>query len=254
MDNNNSKIEKLKEHGVLNPRPQQVKDELFQKHDFFDPQDLLQVKYEMVRRVQKDGWIVGKASRSFGLSRPSYYEAQNSFNKKGLPGLIPRQRGPKAAHKLSDEVMKFIEQAMDEDNTLRAPRISSLLEKRFDLSVHPRSIERALARRKKNKSRNPMICNLDKDILNARYEELRDDVLNSYSNNARKSQGLVLLLRQGMIGWLKAWSTCSPPECTVKDRKREYAYQDLPYDLRAQVVILLTNMALNTSREVITVC
>jgi len=149
MDNNNSKVEKLKEHGVLNPRPQQVKDELFQKYDFFDPQDLLQVKYEMVRRVQKDGWTVGKASRSFGFSRPSYYEAQNSFNKIGLPGLIPRQRGPKAAHKLSDEVMKFIEQAMDEDTTLRALKISSLVEKRFDLSVHPRSIERALARRKK---------------------------------------------------------------------------------------------------------
>ena len=107
---------------------------------------------------------------------------------------------------------------------------------------------------KKNKSRNPMICNLDKDILNARYEELRDDVLNSYSKNARKNQGLVLFLRQGMIGWLKAWSKCSPPECTVEDRKQEYAYQDLPYDLRAQVVILITNMALNICREVITVC
>jgi len=99
-----------------------------------------------------------------------------------------------------------------------------------------------------------MICNVDKGILNARYEELRDDVVNSYLKNARKSQGLVLLLRQGMIGWLKAWSKCSPPECTVEDRRQEYAYQDLPYDLRAQVVILLTNMALNTSREVITVC
>jgi len=149
MDNNESKVEKLKEHGVLNPRPQQVKDELFQKYDFFDPQDLLQVKYEMVRRVQKDGWAVWKASRSFGFSRPSYYEAQNSFNKKGLPGLIPRQRGPKAAHKLSDEVMKFIEQAIAKDNKLRAPKIASLVEKHFDLSVHPRSIERALARRKK---------------------------------------------------------------------------------------------------------
>lgn len=149
MDNNESKVEKLKKHGVLNPRPQQVKDELFQEYDFFDPQDLLQVKYEMVRRVQKDDWTVGKASRSFGLSRPSYYQAQKEFNQKGLPGLIPRQRGPKAAHKLSDEVMKFIEQAIAKDNRLRAPKIASLVEKHFDLSVHPRSIERALARRKK---------------------------------------------------------------------------------------------------------
>jgi len=149
MDNNDSKVEKLKKHGLLNTRSQQVKDELFQEYDFFDPQDLLQVRYEMVRRVQKDGWTVGKASRSFGLSRPSYYQAQKEFNQKGLPGLIPRQRGPKAAHKLSDQVMKFIEQAIAKDNRLRAPKIASLVEKHFDLSVHPRSIERALARRKK---------------------------------------------------------------------------------------------------------
>jgi len=150
MDNNeDSKTQKLKKYGVLNPGAQQVKDKLFQKYDFFDPQDMLQVKYEMLRRVQKDSWAVGEASRSFGLSRPSFYQAQRGFNQKGLPGLIPRQRGPKAAHKLSDEVMKFIEQAMAKDNTLKALKISSLLEKRFDLSVHPRSIERALARRKK---------------------------------------------------------------------------------------------------------
>lgn len=107
---------------------------------------------------------------------------------------------------------------------------------------------------KKNTSRNPMIYNVDKGILHARYEELRDDVLNSYSKNARKNQGLVLFLRQGMIGWLKAWSKCSLPECTVEDSKQEYACQDLPYDLRAQVVILITNMALNMCREAIPVC
>ena len=99
-----------------------------------------------------------------------------------------------------------------------------------------------------------MICKVAKGTLNARYEELRSDALSSYPKNMRQSQGLVLFIRKGMIGWLKAWSKCSPPECTVEDRKQEYAYQDLPYDLRAQVVILITNMALNTCREVITVC
>jgi len=107
---------------------------------------------------------------------------------------------------------------------------------------------------KKNKSRNPMICNLDKGILNARYEELRSDALSSCSKNMRQSQGLVLFVRQGMIGWLKAWSTCSARAHTIEDREQEYAYQDLPHDLRTQVAIVLTNMALNTCREGITVC
>jgi len=51
---NDPKAEALREHGVLNPKPEAVRDELFQKYDFFDTRDLLQVKYEMVRRVKKD--------------------------------------------------------------------------------------------------------------------------------------------------------------------------------------------------------
>jgi transposase len=144
-----SKAQKLKKDGILNLRPEQVKDELFQQYDFFDPRDLLQVKYEMICRVQRDSWTVMQASKTFGFSRPSYYEAQHSFNRKGLPGLIPGQRGPKSAHKLSDHVMEFVEEAIAKDSTLHASQIALLLEKRFDLKVHPRSIERALDRRKK---------------------------------------------------------------------------------------------------------
>ena len=149
MNNSGSQIKKLKEQGVLNAKAEKVKDELFQKYDFFDPQDLLQVKYEMLRRVQKDGSTVLNASQKFGFSRPSFYKAQNDFSTKGLPGLIPRQKGPKQAHKLSGDVMEYVDQTIAKDNTLKAAKIVSLLQKRFSLKVHPRSIERALARRKK---------------------------------------------------------------------------------------------------------
>ena len=149
MNNSSSKIKKLKEQGVLNPKAEKVKDELFQKYDFFDPQDLLQVKYEMLRRVQKDGSTVLNASQKFGFSRPSFYKAQNDFITNGLPGLIPRQKGPKEAHKLSGDVMEYVDQTIAKDNTLKAAKIVSLLQKRFSLKVHPRSIERAIARRKK---------------------------------------------------------------------------------------------------------
>jgi transposase len=145
----NSKIEALKQRGGLNPRAKDVKDEVFEKYDFFDPHDLVQVKYEMVRRVQRDGWSISQASKTFGFSRPSFYEIQSAFDKEGLPGLTPRRRGPKTAHKLSDNVMKFVKKAVGEDNTLRAPQIASLIEERFGLKVHPRSIERALAKKKK---------------------------------------------------------------------------------------------------------
>ena len=44
MNNSDLKIKKLKEQGVLNPKAEKVKDELFQKYDFFYPQYLLKVK------------------------------------------------------------------------------------------------------------------------------------------------------------------------------------------------------------------
>ena len=46
-----AKTRSLKEHGCLNPHAERVRDELFLSNPFFDPRDLLQVRYEMLRRV-----------------------------------------------------------------------------------------------------------------------------------------------------------------------------------------------------------
>lgn len=145
-----SKIEWLKESGTFYREAVNVKDELFLEYDFFDPYDLLQVKYEMVRRVERDNWTVTEASKSFGFSRTSFYQTQRAIAEEGLGGLGPRKRGPKAAHKLTGDVMQFIEESINEDSTLRAPKVAELVEERFGFKIHPRSIERALERRKKN--------------------------------------------------------------------------------------------------------
>ena len=146
-----SKLKTLKEQGLLNSKPETVKDELFQKHDFFDACDLAQVKYEMIRRVEKENWTVIQASKTFGFSRPCFYDTKEALNKKGLPGLIPAQRGPKRPHKLSPDVMMFVENVMSKDETLRAGDIAGLIEKRFGFKIHPRSIERALEKGHKKK-------------------------------------------------------------------------------------------------------
>ena len=153
-DDEVQKIKWLKENGVLNKAHENVKDELFQEYDFFSPHDLIQVKYEMVRRVEKDEWTVSRASKDFGFSRVSFYESQGALEKHGLANLIPRKRGPKAAHKLSEEVMRFVEEQMRKAPALRAPAIAHLTEERFGFTVHPRSIERALERRKKKRRSN----------------------------------------------------------------------------------------------------
>jgi transposase len=145
------KSEALRESGALNPRPQFVTDPLFLGNDFFDPRDLVQVKYEMLRRVQIEGQSVSEAARAFGFSRPSFYQAQALFGQLGLPGLIRKRPGPRHASKLSDEVVEFIEEQLALDALLRAPVLSQRVLERFGLSVHPRSVERALRRRKKGR-------------------------------------------------------------------------------------------------------
>ncbi len=148
-ERHDSKRQALREHGVLNARANEVTDPLFQHSAFFDPQDLVLVKYEMLRRVRVEGVSVAAAARAFGFSRVAFYQVKAAFQKEGLPGLLPRRRGPKAANKLTAAVLEFIDRQRAADSSLRATQLAALLRRRLHLKVHPRSIERALARRAK---------------------------------------------------------------------------------------------------------
>jgi transposase len=142
------KSEELRKRGALHPRPEQVTDELFTASEFFDPRDAIQVKYEMLRRARIDGQPIARVVRDHGYSRPTFYEAQAAFERDGLYGLLPRKRGPRRAHKLSTVVMEFVHELMGEDPTLVAADLVERIRQRFKLSVHPRSVERALKREK----------------------------------------------------------------------------------------------------------
>jgi transposase len=145
------KTDALHEQGCLHPHPEKVSDELFASGEFFDARDLVQVKYEMLRRVRIDGRPVSDSAARFGLSRPSYYQAQTAFEEGGLPALLPKKPGPRRAHKLSDEVMTALEEALTEEPELSSEDLVHLIEKRFGISVHRRSVERALARQEKKR-------------------------------------------------------------------------------------------------------
>jgi len=139
----------LRQQGAFNPHAQQVTDELFLTNEFFDRRDLVQVKYEMLRRVHSDGRPVSRAAAAFGFSRPSFYQAQATFQQGGLSALLPRKRGPKKAHKLTAEVLAWVRQLRQEDTSLRPADLAAHIKQRVGITVHPRSIERALARSQK---------------------------------------------------------------------------------------------------------
>jgi transposase len=149
-ESQNPKYEALRQYGALNAAAEAVGDKGFLSHAFFDPRDLVQVKYEMLRRVRIDGESVSQAARDFGFSRTAFYQALALLEEQGLPGLIPKRSGPKGAHKLSEAVLEFIQQQQQgADEPLRFEALAELIGKQFDFSVHPRSIERALAKRRK---------------------------------------------------------------------------------------------------------
>ena len=151
MTSRKTKLEALRRHGCLHSKPEAVQDELFVGLEFFDPHDLLQVKYEMVRRVRVEGQPISRVAHSFGFSRPTLYQAMSAFEDRGLAGLLPQRPGPRRAHKLSDEVVGFIEELLSDGPELGADELASRVQAEFDLSVHPRSIERALHRREKKR-------------------------------------------------------------------------------------------------------
>jgi transposase len=147
-----SKPDALRRQGSLNPHPERVQDPLFATTEFFDARDLVQVKYEMVRRVRVDGQPVSRSAAAFGVSRPTLYQAQGALARGGLAALVPKKPGPRRAHKLSLEVVDFLRQARAADPSVRPAELARQVRAQFGRTVHPRSVERALARRGKKRS------------------------------------------------------------------------------------------------------
>ena len=147
------KLEALRVDGALNRHADQITDPVFGAHEFFDARDLVQVKYEMLRRVEIDAQPISPTAAAFRLSRPSFYQAQRAFQQRGLAGLLPQKRGPHGGHKLTAEIVTFLQQAQARDASLRPVDLAQHVADRFALTVHPRSIERALTRQEKKRPR-----------------------------------------------------------------------------------------------------
>ena len=129
-----SKPKDLTPPGTLNPNPEAVLDEQFTTGDFFDARDIVQVKYEMLRRVA-NGQSIAETIRAFGFSsRQVFYRARAAFQQSGLAGLVPIKRrrkknSPFERSKLTRRMRKRIEKELrDSGSTLASAFVSDDLE------------------------------------------------------------------------------------------------------------------------------
>lgn len=148
MSRQTAKKAALTEFRALNPRPGAVTDEDFVSCPFLDPDDVVQVKYEMVRRVRVDKVPVARAAAAFGFCRQTFYVIAAALDAGGPAALVPGKPGPKGPRKLTGEVMEFVEQLRHDDALVRPAQLAEAVQMRFGITVHPRSVEKALARRR----------------------------------------------------------------------------------------------------------
>jgi hypothetical protein len=133
-------------------RARPVRDERFQVGGFFDPADVIQVKYEMLRSHRVEGRPVAEVAVLFGVSRQTVYNVARDFDAYGLVGLSPakptKKRGPRGGWKYTPEIVTY---AARRRRAHRPPSFQELareVEQRFAVRVNISGLRGVLARRR----------------------------------------------------------------------------------------------------------
>jgi len=142
---NTQKHEAMRRNGSFNHRANAVSASIFSQSPFFDASDLIQVKYEMLRAVEKERRDVVGASADFGFSRVSFYQIKREFDENGIAGLLPKKRGPKGSRKMISEDVEFARNLIG--SRTKAQIINCLKEER-GVEVSKRTLERQLSDKK----------------------------------------------------------------------------------------------------------
>lgn len=135
----------LRRAGTLNPRTSKVASPLFQRIEFFDPLDKLQVKYEMLRAHEVDGVPISRAAVQFGYTRQAFYQIQKAFHEGGVSGLLDRKRGRKGPTKCTPEVVAYLVREKQGNPELSGRELADRLLERKGVEVHRRTVEKLVA-------------------------------------------------------------------------------------------------------------
>lgn len=126
----------------LHPAPEQVHDERFQEQGgFFDPKDIVQVKYELLRLCQVEGSDVASACGRFGFSRTTYYKVYDAFVHGGIPALMGRPKGRPKPIKLNEIVLGYLIAEKAKNPKLAASQMVAYVMNRYNVQLSERMIQ-----------------------------------------------------------------------------------------------------------------
>jgi hypothetical protein len=83
----------------------------------------------------------------------------------------------------------------------------------------------------------------EKQTWQDRYEKLRQQALEPNHTVAMDRWGLILLVRKGIAGWMRAWGDSI--DCSDLPTEGEFTSINLPRLWQEEATVLLANMALS---------
>ena len=132
----------LRRARCLHLTPERVQDGRFiEQPDFFDQKDIVQVKYELLRRCKVEGHDVAPTCLNFGFSRTTYYKVQQAFLDGGLPALMGQPRGRLKPIKVTDAVRGYVISEKAKDPKLSARHMVAALKERYNVRLSERMIQ-----------------------------------------------------------------------------------------------------------------
>ena len=138
------KVEHLRATHTYNEQHDKVTDELFANSELFDPRDLLQVRYEIVRAVGR-GESPEKVAARFGVSGMTARRYAGRMGEGGLSALLPARKGPGGPRALGAAGEEFVDAYVEGHPGASGREVHEALEAALAPGVSQRTVERRIA-------------------------------------------------------------------------------------------------------------
>lgn len=132
----------LQQEGLLNPKPERISHPLFETLGFFDPFDLPQVRYEMIRAGRVENISVADACKLFGFSREYFYKLERAFMARGYVALLGSTMGRRPIIALNQEIVNFIVHRKVEEPKLSGENLRQEIQRFYNVDCSRRTVER----------------------------------------------------------------------------------------------------------------